>query len=95
MVIDSPYAAKKIDSGVNYFKAYPFFFNNFDYSKFSFEWSVDGRVTEDSGNLSRNELKLTIDSQTPSGFGINISLLAKNLLDEMEFASKNIKLQVK
>ena len=93
-IINAPYPSKKIDYGSNYFKVYPFFFGNFDYSKFAFEWAVRGQSAKDDG-ASSDELKLNIDSLAPSGFEINVSAAIKNLLNEMEFAGKNIQLQVK
>ena len=76
------------------FKAYPFFFNIEELSKLSFDWTVNGRLAE-SASERADTLKLNIDNLAPSGFGINIQATIKNLADEMEFASSQIKLDVK
>ncbi len=94
VVIDAPYPERKIPSGINFFKAYPFFFNINDLSKLSFNWTVGGRSAESSA-IDTSVLKLNIDKLAPSGFGIDVQATINNLLDEMEFASSRIKTEVK
>lgn len=94
VVIDAPYSASRVPSGTSYFKAHPFFFNIRDLSKLSFNWSVGGRPAE-SNAINTSVLKLNIDKLAPSGFGLDIQATINNLMDEMEFASKRIKMKVK
>ena len=94
VVIDAPYSGRRLPNGTNMFKAYPFFFNIEELSKLSFNWTVNGRSAESAFGIA-DTLKLSIDNLAPSGFGINIQATIKNLADEMEFASSQIKLNVK
>mgnify|MGYP001562150461 CR=1 FL=1 len=94
VVIDAPYSGRRLSSGTNMFKAYPYFFNIDDLSKLSFDWTVNGRPAEGASGSADN-LKLNIDNLAPSGFGIDVRATIKNLADEMEFASSQIKLDVK
>lgn len=94
VVIDAPYSNSRLPSGTNMFRAYPYFFDIRDLSKLSFDWTVNGRPAENS-SISADTLKLNIDSLAPSGFEINIQALVKNLTDEFEFASGNVKMEVK
>lgn len=91
--IDAPYPNAEINIGANYFFINPFFFNVRDLKNISFEWLVDNRPAESGEN--NQALNLSIDSSTPSGFEIDIKATVRNLLNEMEFASKNIKSRVK
>ncbi|MEK7481854.1 MAG: hypothetical protein AAB607_00600 [Patescibacteria group bacterium] len=91
--IDSPYPNAEINTGKNSFLVYPFFFNIRDLNNISFEWLVDNQPAE-SGENSQS-LELNIESAAPSGFEIDIKATIRNLLDEMEFASENIKLVIK
>ena len=91
-VIDAPYPNREIKSGKNSFFAYPFFFNIKDLNKLSFEWLVDNQAAEAGDNSAI--LDLNVDSLAPKGFGINVKLTIKNLLDELSFASKNIETYV-
>ncbi len=93
-VIGAPYSNRQLPNGTNIFNVYPFFFNIDDLSKLSFDWTVNGQSAE-SASGSADILKLNIDNLAPSGFGINIQAIIKNLADEMEFASSQIKLDVK
>jgi len=93
-VIGAPYSNRQLPNGTNIFNIYPFFFNVEDLNKLSFDWTVNGRPAE-SASGSADMLKLNIDNLAPSGFGINIQATIKNLADEMEFASNQIKLNVK
>ncbi len=93
-VIDAPYSGRRIPSGTNIFRMYPFFFDVKDLGKLSFNWVVGGRSAEGSaGNASI--LKLNIDSLAPSGFGIDVQATINNLTNEMEFASSRVKMEVK
>ena len=91
--IDSPYPNAEINTEKNSFLVYPFFFNIRDLNNISFEWLVDNQPAE-SGENSQS-LELNIESAAPSGFEIDIKATIRNLLDEMEFASENIKLVIK
>lgn len=92
-VIDAPYPNAEINIGANYFFINPFFFNVRDLKNISFEWLADNRPAESGEN--NQALNLNIDSLTPSGFEIDIKATVRNLLDEMEFASKNMKAVIK
>lgn len=95
-IIDAPYAGRKIGNISNNkhsFSVYPFFFNVSDLSKLSFKWLVNNRPAESGG--SAEKLDLSVDPLAPSGFEIDISAKINNLSNEIEFASKNIKVIIK
>lgn len=94
VVIGAPYADGKISTGSSIFKATPFFFNIKDLNNLSIGWSIDEQKPEGTAGNPWS-LNLNIESGTPSGAEINLSVSVKNILSEMEFASKNIKLQIK
>lgn len=93
-VINAPYSDLEISRGTTAFSAYPFFFNISDLKNLSFDWTVNGQPAE-SGVENQQALDLNIDRQAPSGFVANVGLAIRNLLDEMEFAGNNVKLNVK
>ncbi len=94
VVIDAPYADKKISAGHSIFQLSPFFFNLKSMNNLSVEWSANGEKSQGSFNNPWS-LDLNIDSQTPSGFVINLQAAVKSVLDELEFATGNLQLQVK
>lgn len=93
IVLASPYPNNEIGVGLSIFKAFPFFFNVKNLDDLSIEWLAMGQRSEGSGNPW--QLNLNIDQRAPKGTEIGISVSVKNLLEEMEFAGKNIKLRVK
>lgn len=93
IVIDSPYSDNKINIGLSVFKAFPFFFNVKNLDSLSTEWSAMGQRSEGSGNPW--QLNLNIDQKAPKGMEVGLSISVKNLLEEMEFGGKNLKLQIK
>lgn len=91
--IDAPYSELQIKTGITSLVAYPFFFNVSDLKNLSFDWNVNNQPAESVGN--NQSLNLNIDQKAPSGFVADVKLTARNLLDEMEFAGDNVKLNVK
>ena len=89
-VIDSPYPNNKISVGLSTFKIYPFFFNAKSLSDLGVEWSAMGQKSDAGGNPW--QLNLNIDQKTPKNTEIDISVSVKNLLKELEFASRSVKL---
>jgi len=94
VLIDSPYPDKKISAGLSIFQVVPFFFNIKNLNSLSVEWSAN---EQKPAGLSANpwSLNLNIGPETPIGTEIKISVSVKNLLKELEFASKSIQLQIK
>ncbi len=92
-IISSPYSDNQVYIGGSSFLAHPFFFNIKKLNELSFEWSVDGRLAKEGERMDK--LDLNIDPFTPSGWEINVQATIKNLLNQMEFAGKNIKLRIK
>ncbi|KKR89267.1 MAG: hypothetical protein UU85_C0004G0108 [Candidatus Wolfebacteria bacterium GW2011_GWA2_42_10] len=93
VVIDAPYPSRRIPADRSSFLAYPFFFNIGNSNSLSFEWFVNDQSAKAGENPSA--LNLNIDSTAPKGFAIDIKVVVKNLLNEMEFAGKNIKMEIK
>jgi len=94
VLIDSPYPDKKISAGSSIFQAIPFFFNIKNLNSLSIEWSAN---EQKPAGLSANPwlLNLNIGAETPTGTEIKLSVLVKNILKELEFASKSVQLQIK
>ncbi|MCX6702481.1 MAG: hypothetical protein NTW60_01265 [Candidatus Wolfebacteria bacterium] len=94
-VIDWPHLNRYISAGDNYFAAAPFFFNVADLNSLSFDWSLNNQTFPGDTNEPWT-LKLDIDSTNmPQDFIINLNSTVKNYQNEMEFASQNLRLQVK
>jgi hypothetical protein len=93
-MINVPYPDNQIKTGENYFQIFPFFFNVKKMDALSVEWSANG---EKAASVTENpwQLTLNIDVATPSGFNINLSATVKNLLNQLEFNSQSIQLQLK
>ena len=94
-VIDAPYSDLQINRGTTLLGAYPFFFNVSDLKNLSFNWNVNNQVAEVNDINRQQALDLNIDQKAPSGFIADIKLTVRNLLDEMSFASDNVKLNIK
>lgn len=93
VLIDSPYPDKKISAGLSIFQAIPFFFNIKNLNSLSVEWSVN---EQKPAGLFFNPwlLNLNIGPETPIGTEIKLSVLVKNILKELEFASKKLQVYV-
>ncbi len=93
-VINAPYPDRKIGTGTSIFQVIPFFFNAKNLIGLSVDWSANEQKTE---GLTGNPylLNLNIGPETPKGTEIKVSALVKNLLNQLEFASKSIQLQIK
>ncbi len=94
IAIDAPYADGKIGFGQSVLTAMPFFFNVKSLDNLSIDWSTPEQNT---GGQSGNSwsLNLNIEPTTPSGSVINLSVMVKNVLNNLESAVKNIQLQIK
>ncbi len=92
-IIDAPHPKRKIGVGENLFRALPFFFNIKNLDKLSFEWQADKQTS----NITENpqELNLNIDARTLPGTTIRIRAIIKNIANQLEFASENIKIEIK
>lgn len=93
LIVDLPYADNQIGVGQSIFRAFPFFFDINGLDNLSVEWSAMGRQSEGSGNPW--QLNLNIDQKAPKGMEVGLSVSVKNLLKELEFASKSMKLVIK
>ncbi len=93
-VIDFPYYNLAINRSGNIFRALPFFFNVKDLSKFSVNWLANDRNAQESGK-NPWQLDLSIDSQTPSEFEINLEAIIQNTLNPLDYANKILKLTVR
>ena len=92
VVIDAPYANNRIRSGLNSFRALPYFFNIADLSQLIVEWSANGQKT--SGAVANPEiLDLNITGGKRSA-EINLSVNAKNRANKIEQANESIKLVI-
>ncbi|MBN2197759.1 hypothetical protein JW698_00970 [Candidatus Wolfebacteria bacterium] len=94
LVINSPYPDNKVEIGESFFQAIPFFFNIEFIDILSIDWTANNQK---SIGLAENPylLNLNISSETPKNTEINISALVKSILNNLEFANKSIKLNVK
>lgn len=90
-VIEAPYVDQKISSGSSVFKAVPFFFNVNNPANLSVNWSI-GTQQPKNPSLNPYILELNVESATPSGTGIQLSVMIKKGL---ESAGKSVNLTVK
>lgn len=94
VIINAPYPDKKISAGPSIFQAIPFFFNIKNLNGFSIEWLAnEQKPASPSGNPWL--LNLNVGPETPKDTEIKLSVSVKNILKELEFASKSINLTIK
>ncbi len=94
VVIKSTYVGQRIQAGESSFEAIPYFFNANSLNNLSFDWLANGEKTNNYADTPWS-LKLNIDSQAPSGYEINLRAVVSNLLNQMEFAGRDLKLTIK
>lgn len=94
VVIEAPYPDNKVSSGSNLFEALPFFFNVKNLSELSFEWTFNGKKSEQPAE-DQQIFNLNINPQIASGSIGNILVTVKNSLKELEFASKSLQIIIK
>lgn len=95
VAIDASYPNRQINTGKNEINAYPFFFNVSDIGGLSFDWEIDNGSAQEGENTSSQKLELNVDQKAPSGFSMDIKVTVKNLLDQLQFAVKNIRLTIR
>ncbi len=94
VVIDANIPDRRIGTGKNLFQAFPFFFNVASLKNLSFDWLANDKTVENVGEEPWL-LRLNVDSQTPSGFGINVRAAVQNTFNQLESASRNSQLIIK
>lgn len=71
------------------FTALPYFFNVKSLSDLNFDWSIN--EAKPTGNVSDPQnLSLTIPQEIATGTRINIKIIVKNILNEIEAAAQNL-----
>ncbi len=93
-VVDAPYKNNEIKTGGSIFKVLPFFFSTDNRENFSVQWSVLGQEPK-SQKGDPFTLNLNVDSQTPTGSIISLSVTMNNILKTLEMVSQTINLTVK
>lgn len=93
VVMNAPYPDNLISTGKLDLEAMPFFFNVSNMSNLSFSWAANNKPTTIVGN---SLLSLNIDAGPVSGgSAIDLGILVKNIVNDLETASKSIKLIIK
>lgn len=96
VVINAPYPNKTIGIRQNAFQAIPYFFGISSLSQLKFEWEVNGKKMDSDPNYpSILALDLASQGSPESGANAMIKVLAKNITDQLEFASRSINLDIK
>ncbi|MCR4275232.1 MAG: hypothetical protein NUV83_00540 [Candidatus Wolfebacteria bacterium] len=93
VVIESPAFSLNNISKTAIFKANPFFFNVKIINNLSFQWTANGQAT--GIYKGSNILDFNVDPKVGLNSQINLKVIAKNLLNEMEFANKEIQFKLK
>ena len=86
-VIESPYPGNQLFTSSPTFKAWPFFFNTQDVTKFGFTWTANGATSQNTENP--DTLVVNIDPASPSGFSLGIGLTIQTSGGIYNSASKN------
>ena len=73
--------------------ANPFFFNVETINNLSFQWTANGQAT--GIYKGSNILDFNVDPKVGLNSQINLKVFVKNLLNEMEFANKEIQFKLK
>jgi len=90
VVINIPYPDKLVPTGKLNLEAISFFFNISDNSKLLFLWNANGQLSPATGNPFLN-----LNIEAAAGPEIDLGILIKNIANELETASKNIKLKTR
>ena len=93
VVVESPAGSLNNISKTAIFKANPFFFNVKTINNLSFQWTANGQAT--GVYKGSNILDFNVDPKVGLNSQINLKVIAKNLLNEMEFANKEIQFKLK
>ncbi|MCL5004556.1 MAG: hypothetical protein M1170_01260, partial [Patescibacteria group bacterium] len=91
--IESPALSLNNVSKTAIFKANPFFFNVKTLNNLSFQWTANGQTAGIYKGL--NLLNFNVDPKVGLNSEINLKVTAKNLLNEMEFANKEVQFKLK
>lgn len=87
MVIDARSTNKPLELGDHIFQAIPFFFNTANTNELSFDWKLNNSSVSGAAD-NPNFLVLNIKSPaTPQESEINVSVTAKNMINELETAT--------
>lgn len=93
VVIDGRSVQNHLQIGDNSFAATPFFFNTQSLSDLDFNWVANGQQANSQSDAPWM-LNLHLDPNTQPGFSVNLGVTAQSLVNQLEFATKSIKLQV-
>lgn len=94
VVINAPYPDRKINRELSAFQAFPFFFNIKNLNELSVGWSANRQVFKTQPGSNLWQLDFRADSSTPSGYLIDLEVVINNVLNQLEFASKNFQLEI-
>ncbi len=83
-----------LKAGDNSFEAIPFYFNASDLNNLAFDWSANGDRAANNTDTPWL-LNLSIDPNTPPGFAVSLQVAVQSFLNQLEFASKTMRLGVK
>ena len=89
VVINAPFSDKTVPPGKVSLEAIPFFFNAGNINNLLFAWNSNGQA---AGSTSNPLLNLNIDPATLQGTAISLSVVVKNISNELEAAAKNLQL---
>ncbi|MDD5430991.1 MAG: hypothetical protein PHP03_02090 [Candidatus Pacebacteria bacterium] len=97
IIIDAPIPGKEISIGQDYtFRALPYFFNVPSLSNLSFEWQMGGQNLEQTNPLRPDILSANLNSQFKITYNtISLSVIVKNISNQLETAAKTINLNLK
>ena len=93
VVINGKFMKVPITTGDNAFQAIPFFFNVKALVDLGFDWTANGQDAKVDTATPWN-LNLNIDENAREGFFINLQVVAQNFMDQLEFGSREIQLEV-
>ena len=94
VVIDGKFMKTPIKTGDNAFHAIPFFFNVESLADLGFDWTANGQDAKVDTATPWN-LNLNVDENAGEGFFINLQVVVRNFLDQLEFGSREIQLEVR
>lgn len=92
-VLDGKFISRGVKAGDNAFEAIPLFFNVKDINDLGFDWTANGQEAN-VDTTTPWKLNLNVDQDTAEGFFINLQVVVRNFMDQLEFGSKEVQLEV-
>lgn len=95
VILQSKHPNNETPRGEITLKAIPYFFNTQQLAHISLQWLVNNQPPEIGEEIEAlDEINITVPEGTPAGSRIDIRVIAKNIMQETEFAIRSLLLTI-